>query len=90
MLENQSENEILKLYLNNVKYEVSMNTFLDMKCIAFKVSILNAVLFSLDNVTRNEKFLASLAAGKWVLHKSYFEACRQEQRFVEVHVDFRS
>ncbi|XP_053372869.1 DNA topoisomerase 2-binding protein 1-A-like [Mercenaria mercenaria] len=37
----------------------------------------------INKVTRNEKFLASLASGKWVLHKSYFEACRQEQRFVE-------
>ena len=36
------------------------------------------------SVSRNEKFLASIASGKWVLHKSYFEACRQEQRFVEV------
>ncbi|KAL5010099.1 hypothetical protein ScPMuIL_012404 [Solemya velum] len=32
---------------------------------------------------RNEKFLASVAAGKWVLHKSYFEACRQEKGFVK-------
>ncbi|XP_063404919.1 DNA topoisomerase 2-binding protein 1-like [Mytilus trossulus] len=33
--------------------------------------------------TRNEKFLASVASGKWVLHKSYFEACRQERQFVQ-------
>ncbi|XP_033732968.1 LOW QUALITY PROTEIN: DNA topoisomerase 2-binding protein 1-like [Pecten maximus] len=32
--------------------------------------------------SRNEKFLASVASGKWVLHKSYFEACRQEGKFV--------
>ncbi|XP_054847595.1 DNA topoisomerase 2-binding protein 1 isoform X2 [Eublepharis macularius] len=32
---------------------------------------------------RNEKFLASMAAGKWVLHRSYLEACRTVQRFVE-------
>ncbi|XP_053115689.1 DNA topoisomerase 2-binding protein 1 [Hemicordylus capensis] len=32
---------------------------------------------------RNEKFLASMAAGKWVLHRSYLEACRAAQRFVE-------
>ncbi|XP_077158778.1 DNA topoisomerase 2-binding protein 1 isoform X2 [Paroedura picta] len=32
---------------------------------------------------RNEKFLASVAAGKWVLHRSYLEACRAAQRFVE-------
>ncbi|KAI8789482.1 DNA topoisomerase 2-binding protein 1-B [Biomphalaria glabrata] len=33
--------------------------------------------------TRNEKCLSSIASGKWVLHKSYFEACRQEGKFVE-------
>ncbi|KAK3106422.1 hypothetical protein FSP39_019639 [Pinctada imbricata] len=32
---------------------------------------------------RNEKFLSCVAAGKWVLHKSYFEACRQEGTFVQ-------
>ncbi|XP_044311944.1 DNA topoisomerase 2-binding protein 1 [Varanus komodoensis] len=32
---------------------------------------------------RNEKFLASMAAGKWVLHRSYLEACRAAQHFVE-------
>ncbi|XP_015267726.1 PREDICTED: DNA topoisomerase 2-binding protein 1 [Gekko japonicus] len=32
---------------------------------------------------RNEKFLASMAAGKWVLHRSYLEACRTARRFVE-------
>ncbi|KAM5313641.1 DNA topoisomerase 2-binding protein 1 isoform 3-T3 [Glossophaga mutica] len=31
---------------------------------------------------RNEKYLASLAAGKWVLHRSYLEACRAAGRFV--------
>ncbi|XP_048367184.1 DNA topoisomerase 2-binding protein 1 isoform X2 [Sphaerodactylus townsendi] len=35
------------------------------------------------NPLRNEKFLASMAAGKWVLHRSYLEACRTAQRFVE-------
>lgn len=33
---------------------------------------------------RNEKYLASLAAGKWVLHRSYLEACRAAGRFVPV------
>lgn len=37
----------------------------------------------INNMTRNEKFLASIASGRWVLHKSYFEACRQEKRFVQ-------
>ncbi|XP_042331627.1 DNA topoisomerase 2-binding protein 1 isoform X2 [Sceloporus undulatus] len=32
---------------------------------------------------RNEKFLASMAAGKWVLHRSYLEASRAAQCFVE-------
>ena len=31
---------------------------------------------------RNEKFLASVAAGKWVLHKSYLEASREAGHFV--------
>ncbi|XP_008056831.1 DNA topoisomerase 2-binding protein 1 [Carlito syrichta] len=32
---------------------------------------------------RNEKYLASVAAGKWVLHRSYLEACRTAGRFVQ-------
>uniref|UniRef100_A0A8C6YQX6 DNA topoisomerase II binding protein 1 n=1 Tax=Nothoprocta perdicaria TaxID=30464 RepID=A0A8C6YQX6_NOTPE len=32
---------------------------------------------------RNEKFLASMAAGKWVLHRSYLEACRGAGYFVQ-------
>ncbi|XP_069861535.1 DNA topoisomerase 2-binding protein 1 isoform X1 [Dipodomys merriami] len=31
---------------------------------------------------RNEKFLASVAAGKWVVHRSFMEACRAAGRFV--------
>ncbi|XP_032344108.1 DNA topoisomerase 2-binding protein 1 isoform X1 [Camelus ferus] len=31
---------------------------------------------------RNEKYLGSVAAGKWVLHRSYLEACRTAGRFV--------
>lgn len=31
---------------------------------------------------RNEKFLAAVATGKWVLHKSYLMACRSEGKFV--------
>ena len=38
----------------------------------------------LGNPTRNEKYLACVAAGKWILHKSYFEACRKENSFVDV------
>ncbi|XP_067686474.1 DNA topoisomerase 2-binding protein 1-like [Haliotis asinina] len=36
-----------------------------------------------ETPARNEKFLACVAAGKWVLHKSYFEACRREGYFVK-------
>ena len=33
--------------------------------------------------SRTEKYLGACAAGKWVLHKSYLEACRAASRFVE-------
>ena len=36
----------------------------------------------MDLLFRNEKFLASVAAGKWVLHKSYLEASREAGFFV--------
>ncbi|XP_007899035.1 DNA topoisomerase 2-binding protein 1 isoform X3 [Callorhinchus milii] len=32
---------------------------------------------------RNEKYLASMAAGKWVLHRSYLEACRTAAKFIQ-------
>ncbi|KAJ8681698.1 hypothetical protein QAD02_017490 [Eretmocerus hayati] len=32
--------------------------------------------------SRNEKILSSIAAGKWVLHYRYIEACDNEKRFV--------
>ncbi|KAE8596926.1 hypothetical protein XENTR_v10016283 [Xenopus tropicalis] len=32
---------------------------------------------------RNEKYLASMAAGKWVLHRSYLEACRAAKQFIQ-------
>nr|XP_026696149.1 DNA topoisomerase 2-binding protein 1-like isoform X2 [Ciona intestinalis] len=32
---------------------------------------------------RNEKYLASLSAGKWVLHTSYIEACKKASTFVK-------
>ncbi|KAF2983886.1 hypothetical protein EK904_005245 [Melospiza melodia maxima] len=37
---------------------------------------------------RNEKFLASMAAGKWVLHRSYLEACRGAGCFVQAPYDY--
>ncbi len=33
-------------------------------------------------VSRTEKYLGACAAGKWVLHKSYLEACRSAKQFV--------
>ena len=38
----------------------------------------------LGTPTRNEKFLACVASGKWILHKSYLEDCRKAKRFVRV------
>ncbi|KAM6908166.1 DNA topoisomerase 2-binding protein 1 isoform 1-T1 [Lycodopsis pacificus] len=32
---------------------------------------------------RNEKYLAAMAAGKWILHRSYLEACRSVDRFIQ-------
>ncbi|XP_074051938.1 DNA topoisomerase 2-binding protein 1 isoform X2 [Macrotis lagotis] len=32
---------------------------------------------------RNEKYLASMAAGKWILHRSYLEACRAAGHFIQ-------
>ena len=58
--------------------------FLMLTVIKVFINIMFVVYLLTGSVTRNEKFLASIASGKWVLHKSYFEACRQEQRFVEV------
>ncbi|XP_052804049.1 DNA topoisomerase 2-binding protein 1-A-like isoform X2 [Mya arenaria] len=37
----------------------------------------------INKITRNEKFLACIASGKWVLHKSYFDACREAGKFVQ-------
>lgn len=33
---------------------------------------------------KNEKFLGSIASGKWILHTSYIEACKEANDFVEV------
>ncbi|XP_047206276.1 DNA topoisomerase 2-binding protein 1 [Girardinichthys multiradiatus] len=32
---------------------------------------------------RNEKYLAAMAAGKWILHRSYLEACRPVGHFIQ-------
>ncbi|XP_023806147.1 DNA topoisomerase 2-binding protein 1 isoform X1 [Oryzias latipes] len=32
---------------------------------------------------RNEKYLAAMAAGKWILHRSYLEVCRGVGRFIQ-------
>lgn len=36
---------------------------------------------------RNEKYLAAMAAGKWILHRSYLEACRSVGHFIQ-EVDY--
>ena len=33
--------------------------------------------------SRNEKYLAAVASGKWILHKSYLEASREAGHFIE-------
>lgn len=33
--------------------------------------------------SRNEKYLAAVASGKWILHKSYLEASRESGKFVD-------
>lgn len=33
---------------------------------------------------RNEKYLAAMAAGKWILHRSYLEACRSVGHLIQV------
>uniref|UniRef100_A0A915HT78 BRCT domain-containing protein n=1 Tax=Romanomermis culicivorax TaxID=13658 RepID=A0A915HT78_ROMCU len=38
---------------------------------------------SLGKPTRNEKFLTSVACGRWILHWSYLEACRKAGRFID-------
>lgn len=35
---------------------------------------------------RNEKYLAAMAAGKWILHRSFLEACRSVGRFIQVRL----
>ncbi|XP_071381939.1 DNA topoisomerase 2-binding protein 1 [Centroberyx affinis] len=35
------------------------------------------------NPLRNEKYLAAMAAGKWILHRSYLEACRSVGHFIQ-------
>ncbi|XP_058499828.1 DNA topoisomerase 2-binding protein 1 isoform X1 [Solea solea] len=32
---------------------------------------------------RNEKYLAAMAAGKWILHRSYLEACRSVGHYIQ-------
>ena len=37
--------------------------------------------------SRSEKYLAAIAAGKWVLHTSYLDTSQKEHAFVEVSVE---
>ncbi|KAF6770555.1 hypothetical protein AHF37_11230 [Paragonimus kellicotti] len=34
-------------------------------------------------LARSEKYLICLATGKWILHKSYLDACQRESRWVD-------
>ena len=43
-----------------------------------------------ENPNKNEKYLASISAGKWVLHKSYLAACHKQGHFVKVSVTNRA
>lgn len=38
---------------------------------------------------RNEKYLAAMAVGKWILHRSYLEACRSVGHFIQVGLNKR-
>lgn len=38
--------------------------------------------------SRTEKYLAACASGKWILGKTYMEACRAEKMFVEVRSEY--
>ena len=40
--------------------------------------------------SRSEKYLAAIAAGKWVLHTSYLETSQKEGGFVEVSMWIRN
>ena len=52
-------------------------------CSLWKLAYINSTYLS-GRSSRTEKYLAACASGKWVLNKSYMEACRGEGRFVEV------
>ena len=41
---------------------------------------LKRIILPLGKASRTEKYLGACAAGKWVLHKSYLEECRQAKR----------
>jgi len=40
----------------------------------------------IDKPARNEKLLASIASGKWILHTSYIEDSYKAGKFLEVSV----
>ena len=42
--------------------------------------MLSSLTEFLGKASRTEKYLGACAAGKWVLHKSYLEECRQAKR----------
>lgn len=42
----------------------------------------------LGDLNRNEKCLAAMASGKWLLRKSFLDASKEAGRFVSVYVLF--
>ena len=63
---------------------MSLQSYLYLKLI--KLLILS--YYFLDQPTRNEKYLACVAAGKWVLHRSYMDKCEEAKLFVQVWIYF--
>ena len=47
----------------------------------------NCIHVILGRPSRSEKYLAAIAAGKWVLHTSYLETSQKECAFVEVSME---
>jgi hypothetical protein len=53
----------------------------------FQWFLIHIFFISIGTPTRNEKFLSCVAAGKWVLHKSYLDDAQAAGRFPPVSYD---
>lgn len=51
--------------------------------VMFDVSDLFFAFFSVIHKARSEKCLICLSSGRWMLHKSYLDACLRESRWVD-------